>query len=83
VVGGGIAQTLLDLARPERVSLMAVATHGRGGTRRFVLGSVADKLVRGAEVPVLIVRPTGRRVRRRQQDGNGSVAASTPGARSR
>jgi nucleotide-binding universal stress UspA family protein len=67
VIGGGVAETLLDLARPERVSLIAVATHGRGGARRVVLGSVADKLVRAAEVPVLVVRPTGRRARRRQQ----------------
>lgn len=64
VIGGGVAETLLDLARPDRVNLLAVATHGRGGLRRFVLGSVADKLVRGADVPVLVVRPTGRRGRR-------------------
>ena len=61
VIGGGVAETLLDLARPERVQLLAVATHGRGGLRRLVLGSVADKLVRGAEVPVLVVRPGRRR----------------------
>jgi nucleotide-binding universal stress UspA family protein len=63
VIGGGIAATLLDLARPERVGLIATATHGRGGVRRLVLGSVADKLLRGAEVPVLVVRPKGKQVR--------------------
>jgi nucleotide-binding universal stress UspA family protein len=57
VIGGGVAETLMDLARPDRVSLIATATHGRGGVRRLVLGSVADKLVRGAQVPVLVVRP--------------------------
>jgi hypothetical protein len=36
--------------------MLAIATHGRGGLGRLMLGSVADKLVRGAEVPVL-VRP--------------------------
>jgi nucleotide-binding universal stress UspA family protein len=61
LIGGGVAETLLDLARPERTSLVAVATHGRGGLRRLVVGSVADKLVRAAEVPVLVVRPTGAR----------------------
>ena len=65
VMGGGIAETLLDMARPERVGLLATATHGRGGVRRMVLGSVADKLVRGADVPVLVVRPRGNQVRRR------------------
>ena len=67
VMGGGVAETLLDLARPERVGLIATATHGRGGVRRLVLGSVADKLVRGAEVPVLVVRPRGKQVRRKSE----------------
>ncbi|HVQ47138.1 MAG TPA: universal stress protein, partial [Gemmatimonadales bacterium] len=44
-----------DLAHPARVSLVAVATHGRGGLRRLVLGSVADKVVRGAQVPILVI----------------------------
>lgn len=61
VIGGGTADTLLDLASPDRVGLLALATHGRGGARRLVLGSVADKLVRAAEVPVLVVRPGARR----------------------
>ena len=65
VLGGGVAETLLDLALPGRVGLVAIATHGRGGARRLMLGSVADKLVRAAEVPVLVVRPAGGRVRRR------------------
>ena len=63
VMGGAVAETLLDLARPERVGLLATATHGRGSVRRLVLGSVADKLVRAAEVPVLVVRPRGKPVR--------------------
>jgi nucleotide-binding universal stress UspA family protein len=37
--------------------LMALATHGRSTLARVVLGSVADKLVRGAEGPVLVVHP--------------------------
>lgn len=53
----GVAQTLLDLANPERISLVTMATHGRGGVRRLVLGSVTDKLVRGAQVPILVVPP--------------------------
>ncbi|HEU5303562.1 MAG TPA: universal stress protein [Gemmatimonadales bacterium] len=64
VLGGGVAETLLELAEPDRVGLIVIATHGRGGVRRLVLGSVADKLVRAAEVPVLVIRPTGRRARR-------------------
>ncbi|HZA98048.1 MAG TPA: universal stress protein [Gemmatimonadales bacterium] len=65
VVGAAVAETLIKLAAPDRVGLMAVATHGQGGLKRLVLGSVADKLVRGAPVPVLVVRPTGRHARRK------------------
>ena len=77
VIGGGIAHTLLDLARPDRVGLMAVATHGRGGLRRLALGSVADKLVRAAEVPVLVVRPAGRRARRSPAETRATAGART------
>ena len=56
----GPAQQLRELARPGQVSLIAIATHGRGGIRRLVLGSVTDKLVRTAEVPVLVVPPVPR-----------------------
>jgi nucleotide-binding universal stress UspA family protein len=42
------------------VDLIAIATHGRGGLGRVVLGSVADGIIRrSADVPVLVVRPTG------------------------
>jgi nucleotide-binding universal stress UspA family protein len=39
------------------VDLIALATHGRSGLKRLFLGSVADKLVRGSPVPVLVLRP--------------------------
>jgi nucleotide-binding universal stress UspA family protein len=41
--------------------LIAVGTHGRGGVSRFILGSVADKLVRGTHAPVLITRSSNGR----------------------
>ena len=75
VIGGGIADTLINLARPERVSLLAVATHGRGGLKRLVLGSVADKLVRGSNVPMLVVRPTGRHATRKSVENRVPVSA--------
>ena len=42
----------------QTVDLIALATHGRSGLKRLFVGSVADKLVRGASVPVLVLRPT-------------------------
>ena len=58
VLGPTVAGTILDMARREGVDLMAVATRGHGGIRRLAFGSTADKLVRAAEVPVLVIRPT-------------------------
>jgi len=36
-----------------------MTTHGYGGLKRMLLGSTADKVVRAAEIPVLILRPAG------------------------
>ena len=38
--------------------LVALTTHGRGGVKRLLLGSVADKVVRGAAIPVLVYCPS-------------------------
>lgn len=57
VEGHHVVEALLDLAHRTRVDLVALATHGRGGVQRLLLGSVADKVIRTAETPVLVVRP--------------------------
>ncbi|MEP6573920.1 MAG: universal stress protein [Gemmatimonadota bacterium] len=57
ILSWNVVTALLDRATPERVSFIVIATHGRTGLERLALGSVADKLVRGAEVPVLVFRP--------------------------
>jgi hypothetical protein len=57
VVGWSAVDSILERARPEQIALIVLATHGRGGLRRLALGSVADKLVRGADVPILVYRP--------------------------
>ena len=65
LLGDAVTDTLLDFFQSEKVGLIAISTHGRGGARRLVLGSVADKLVRAAEMPVLVLRPhtAARRLR--------------------
>jgi nucleotide-binding universal stress UspA family protein len=50
------SQALLRLCAEVGAHLVAISTHGRGGVSRFFLGSVADKLVRGAPAPVLIAK---------------------------
>ncbi len=51
------AAAILELAERRGAGLIALATHGRGGISRLVAGSVAEKVVKGTHVPVLLVRP--------------------------
>jgi nucleotide-binding universal stress UspA family protein len=53
------ATAILDEASTHGVDLIALATQGRGGLKRLLVGSVADKVVRGATTPVLVCRPVG------------------------
>lgn len=57
VVSDSPAQAILEQARPEATDCVAIATRGTSGVRRLVLGSVTDKVVRGADVPVLALHP--------------------------
>jgi nucleotide-binding universal stress UspA family protein len=54
LVGRGVAGRLLELARTIRPDAIVVGTHGARGLERLLLGSVADKIVRGSRVPVLV-----------------------------
>lgn len=54
--GGRIADAVLEEAREGRCDLVVMGTHGRRGLRRLALGSDAEQVVRGADVPVMLVR---------------------------
>ncbi len=54
------ADGLLDVVATRDASMLVVASHGRSGVQRWLLGSVAEKLARASTVPVLIV-PVGSR----------------------
>jgi nucleotide-binding universal stress UspA family protein len=51
------AQAILEQASNTGSDVIAMETHGRRGLSRIVLGSVADKVLRGAVVPMLVHRP--------------------------
>lgn len=51
------AAGILEFAASHAVDLIALATHGRGGWSRLALGSVADKVLRGSTLPVMLYRP--------------------------
>ncbi len=53
------ATAILRETQTAHCDLVAISTHGRGGLARLVLGSVSDKVIRGAETPVLVFHPPG------------------------
>ncbi|MGB9634205.1 MAG: universal stress protein, partial [Chloroflexaceae bacterium] len=55
-VGRPIAE-ILECAAEREADLIAMSTHGHGGLTRLILGSVTDKVLRSASVPVLVFRP--------------------------
>jgi nucleotide-binding universal stress UspA family protein len=57
LVHGHPAEMILLTADRLHADLIVMATHGRGGMQRLWLGSVAQKLVQGSKLPVLLMRP--------------------------
>jgi nucleotide-binding universal stress UspA family protein/predicted transcriptional regulator len=59
---GFAADQILDLADEHRVFAIVMATHGRGDLRRLLLGSVAERIIQQATLPVLLVPAAGHAV---------------------
>ncbi len=58
---GKAEQMILETAAADKGTLVTMATHGRSGINRWLLGSVAEKVLRGTTNPVLLVRATEER----------------------
>ena len=61
VVTGQAYAAIVDCAEKERADLIVMSSHGRSGLSRMLIGSVTDKLLRGASCPVLVVPAGGKR----------------------
>jgi len=59
VITGRVEDRIIDFAKEEKIDLIIMATHGRSGVSRWVRGSVADRVLRMAHIPVLMVRAPG------------------------
>ena len=56
---GAVADMILQTAEELQVDVIAMSTHGRTGPARWLLGSVAERVVRNSKVPVLLIRAQG------------------------
>lgn len=58
VVPGLPAERIVHCASKEKADMIVMGTHGRNGLKRLMIGSVADKVIRSASCPVLVVKHT-------------------------
>src|SRR5262249_20384911 len=53
---GPAAPTIVEAASAEKADLIIMTSHGRGGAGRLIFGSVAESVLHGTRIPVLLVR---------------------------
>ncbi|WP_165422875.1 universal stress protein [Ktedonosporobacter rubrisoli] len=59
VLSGNVADSLLDYEQKAAIDLVVICSHGRSGLSRFALGSIAERLLRHGQKPILIVKASG------------------------
>lgn len=69
-VTGNVAERILAVASEVRADALVVGTHGRMGLSHFLLGSIAEKVVRGASVPVVCVRTHAPEAKPTREESN-------------
>ena len=75
-------QTIVDTAKKLKSDLIVMATHGRSGLSHLVMGSVAERVVRSATCPVLVIRAgKGRATTRRAAKAKRAASRRSVGRR--
>jgi len=54
---GPVPDTILAVAEESQVDMIVMSTHGRTGIQRWLMGSVADRVVHHAHIPVMLIHP--------------------------
>jgi len=57
VISGEIVEEILDFAKKKEASLIIIGTHGTKGIEKLLLGSVAERVLKRAHCPTLIMNP--------------------------
>lgn len=79
---GSAAATIIEAAQLYKPDLIVMSTHGRSGLGRLIFGSVAESVLRGTTVPILLIRPAGAPVER-PAGPDAARPANTPEPRSK
>lgn len=59
VIEGPPGHRIVEYAQNNGIDQIALATHGSGGIKRALLGSVADYVIRNSALPILVIKPKG------------------------
>jgi nucleotide-binding universal stress UspA family protein len=54
---GLVPDTILQVAEQTHADMIAMSTHGRTGFQRWLMGSVAEQIVHGTHLPVMLIHP--------------------------
>lgn len=54
---GPVPDTILSIAEDTQADIIVMSTHGRTGLQRWLMGSVADRVVHHAHIPVMLIHP--------------------------
>ncbi len=55
ILEGAADEQIISYSKEHGVDLIVISTHGYGGVKRLLLGSVTDRVIRSCEVPVLVI----------------------------
>jgi len=55
---GPVPETILTAAKEAHADVIAMSTHGRTGLQRWLMGSVADRVVHYSKIPVMLIHPS-------------------------
>ena len=77
---GTAAEVIVDAAAADKDTLIVMASHGRSGIRRWLLGSVAEKVLRGASNPLLLIRASEEKAPTDGQAPFGSIVVPLDGS---
>jgi nucleotide-binding universal stress UspA family protein len=79
VVKGRPAEVIIEKGAVDSAAVIAMATHGRSGVDRFLMGSVAEKVLRGSANPLLLVR-VGKEANNAAPDGFRTIIVALDGS---
>ncbi|GAB6887475.1 universal stress protein [Desulfothermus okinawensis JCM 13304] len=60
VITGYAAEEIINYSKENNIDLIVMGTHGRKGIDRILFGSVAEKVVKSSNIPVLTIRPKNK-----------------------